>query len=88
MTGAIPLIAIALTGTTAAASAGVWAHVYHRDRRDTQWADDTVRWLRSMRPDQDFDDHCDRVLAIVSDDELEQRRLDQAIRRHPAGGAR
>ncbi|HEY7487581.1 MAG TPA: hypothetical protein VH912_24210 [Streptosporangiaceae bacterium] len=79
---------IVLIAASAASWAGLAAQRYHRDRRDTQWADDTVRWLRSMRPDQDFDDHCDRVLAIVSDDQLEQRRLDQAIRHHPAGGTR
>jgi hypothetical protein len=79
---------LALAAAAVAGWAGIRAHHYQRDRRDAQWAEDTVRWLRSMRPDTAFDDHCDRVLAIVSDDELEQRRLDQAIRRHPAGGAR
>jgi hypothetical protein len=79
---------IVLIAAGAARWAGLAAQRYHRDRRDRQWADDTVAWLRSMRPDTAFDDHCDRVLSIVSDDQLEQRRLDQAIRRHPAGGPR
>lgn len=63
------------------------AHCYRRDRRDEAWADATVRWLRSMRPDVAFDEHCAVALYVVADD-LERRRIDQAVQRHPAGRSR
>jgi hypothetical protein len=67
-----------------------------RDRRDDQWADRTVAWLRGMRGDvdewgaldPDFDDHVDRALAIVSGDEVRERRLARAVAGHPAGRQR
>jgi hypothetical protein len=76
---------IVLIAAGAASWAGLAAQRYHRDRRDLAQAEEWIALLRSMR-EQSFDDHADQALAIV-DDELEQRRLEQAQRRHPAGGA-
>jgi hypothetical protein len=75
---------IVLIAVGSASWAGLAAQRYHRDRADQAWTDETIRWLRSMR-DESFDDHCDRALAVCGD-ELAQRRLEQAQRRHPAGG--
>lgn len=77
---------LALAAAVVAGWAGWRAHAYHRDRRDTAWADEWTAQLRAMRH-VDFDDHCDQALAVAAD-ELEQRRLDQAVQRHPAGGDR
>jgi hypothetical protein len=75
---------LVLLAVTVAGWAGARAHTYHRDRRDAAEADETVRWLRSMRPDPGFDEHCASALYAVADD-LQRRRIDQAAHRHPAG---
>jgi hypothetical protein len=81
----VSALLLVLAAAAVAGWAGWRAHAYHADRHDQAWADDTVAWLRSMRQ-TDFDDHCDQALAVAADD-LEQRRLEQTVQRHPAGGA-
>ena len=41
---------------------------------------------RRRRPGPDFDDHTAQAIAVTAD-EVEQRRMNNAVRRHPAGGA-
>jgi hypothetical protein len=82
----VSAVLIVLIAAGAASWAGLAAQRYHRDRLDMAEAEEWIAVLRSMR-DVSFDDHVTRALAVV-DDELAQRRLEQAQRRHPAGGAR
>ena len=64
-----------LVGALVGLTAGLAGAALERRRRRTRW--DTAS----------FDDHCDQALTVVGDD-LTTRRLDQAIRRHPAGRRR
>jgi hypothetical protein len=70
------------------------ATTYARDRRDAAWADDWITQLRAMRGaahwpagDDDLDDRAAQAEALTAGD-LDRRRLDAAVRRHPAGGQR
>ena len=64
-----------LVGALVGLTAALAGAALTRRRRRTRW--DTAS----------FDDHTDQALAVVADD-LTTRRLDQAIRRHPAGRTR
>jgi hypothetical protein len=77
---------VALAALTVALTVAWRAACYRRDLRDQAWADEWIKVLRSMRS-VDFDEHAAQALYVVADD-LERRRIDAAIRRHPAGGAR
>jgi hypothetical protein len=71
----------------AVALAVAWrAACYRRDIRESIETESTIAWLRSMRQ-VDFDDHAATAIYAVADD-LERRRIDAAIRRHPAGRQR
>lgn len=79
-------LTVALAALAVAGWAGWRTHRFRRDLHDAVWADDTITWLRSIRDDS-FDEHCAAALYTVGD-ELERRRIEQTMNRHPAGGQR